>query len=69
VNERLESLLRRYDEISALIQDPDLAKDQKRYRDLMKEYSQLGALAAAQGEIETISAQLEDAKTLVMKDI
>jgi peptide chain release factor 1 len=65
VNERLESLLRRYDEISALIQDPDLAKDQKRYRDIMKEYSQLGALAAAQGEIETISAQLEDAKILV----
>jgi peptide chain release factor 1 len=64
VNERLESLLRRYDELSALIQDPNLVKDQNRYRDLMKEYSQLGAVAAAQGEIETIAAQLEDAKTL-----
>jgi peptide chain release factor 1 len=68
VNERLESLLRRYDELSALIQEPDLAKDQNRYRDLMKEYSQLGAVAAAQGEIETISAQLEDAKTLAQNE-
>jgi peptide chain release factor 1 len=64
MNERLESLLRRYGELSALIQDPNLAKDQNRYRDLMKEYSQLGAVAAAQGEIEAISAQLEDAKVM-----
>jgi peptide chain release factor 1 len=68
VNERLESLLRRYVELSALIQDPDLVKDQKRYRDLMKEYSQLGAVAAAQGEIEAISAQLEDAKALAQNE-
>jgi peptide chain release factor 1 len=68
VNERLESLLRRYDELSALIQDPELVKDQNRYRDLMKEYSQLGSVAAAKGEIETISAQLEDAKTLAQNE-
>ncbi|MDR1247848.1 MAG: peptide chain release factor 1 [Treponema sp.] len=64
MNERLESLLRRYDELSTLIQDPELVKNQNKYRDLMKEYSQLGAVAAAQGEIETLSAQLEDAKAL-----
>ncbi|MDR0598036.1 MAG: peptide chain release factor 1 [Treponema sp.] len=68
MNERLESLLRRYDELSALIQDPELVKDQNRYRDLMKEYSQLGSVAAAKGEIETISAQLEDAKTLAQNE-
>ena len=51
MNERLESLLRRYGELSALIQDPELVKDQRRYRDLMKEYSQLDdAKALAQNE-------------------
>jgi peptide chain release factor 1 len=64
VNERLESLLRRHGELSALVQDPELVKDQKRYRELMKEYARLGAVAAAWGEIEGISAQLEDAKAL-----
>jgi peptide chain release factor 1 len=68
MNERLESLLRRYDELSALIQDPALVKDQNRYRDLMKEYSQLAAIAAAWGEIKTISTQLEDAKTLAQSE-
>jgi peptide chain release factor 1 len=68
VNERLESLLRRYAELSTLIQDPELVKDQKKYRDLMKEYSQLGALATAQGEIEALSAQAEDAKALVQNE-
>jgi peptide chain release factor 1 len=64
MHERLESLLRRYAELSALIQDPNLVKDQNKYRDFMKEYSQLGAVAAAQGEIEGISAHLEDARAM-----
>jgi peptide chain release factor 1 len=68
VNERLESLLRRYDELSTLIQDPELVKDQKKYRELMKEYSQLGALAGAQGEITALSTQAEDAKILAQNE-
>jgi peptide chain release factor 1 len=68
VNERLQSLLRRYDEVSRLIQDPDLVKDQKAYRETMREYSQLGEIAAAQGEIGALAAQLEDAKALVQDE-
>ncbi|MDR2738544.1 MAG: peptide chain release factor 1 [Treponema sp.] len=68
MNERLESLLRRYDELSGLIQDPDLVKDQKKYRDTMKEYSQLETIAGTQTEIEAVAAQLEDAKALIQNE-
>ncbi|WP_010253797.1 peptide chain release factor 1 [Treponema primitia] len=68
MNERLESLLRRYDELSGLIQDPELVKDQKKYRDTMREYSQLDTIAGTQREIEEISAQLADTKTLIQDE-
>jgi peptide chain release factor 1 len=68
VNERLDSLLSRYRDLSRLIQDPDLVRDQKKYRDTMKEYSQLGEIAAANGDIETLGAQFEDAKTLMQDE-
>jgi peptide chain release factor 1 len=68
VNERLESLLHRYEELSQIIQDPSLVKDQKKYRDTMREYSQLGEIAAAHGEIEDLAAQLGDAKNLIQDE-
>jgi peptide chain release factor 1 len=55
-------LLRRYEEVALVIQDPDLVKDQHKYRNLMKEYAQLSDIAAAHKEIEGLSGQLADAK-------
>jgi peptide chain release factor 1 len=68
VNERLDSLLRRYAELSQLIEDPNLVKDQNRYRTIMKEYSQLSDISAAHQEIEGLSGQLEDTKTLIQDE-
>ncbi|MDR1596645.1 MAG: peptide chain release factor 1 [Treponema sp.] len=68
MNERLESLLRRHNELSGLIQDPELVRDQKKYRDTMREYSQLETIAGTQREIEVISAQLEDTKALFQNE-
>jgi peptide chain release factor 1 len=68
MNERLESLLRRYDELAQLIQDPELVRDQHKYRDTMKEYSQLSLISDIQHEIEGLSGQLEDAKTLIQEE-
>ncbi|MDR0998044.1 MAG: peptide chain release factor 1 [Treponema sp.] len=64
MNERLNSLLKRYKEIAILIQDPELVKNQNKYRDLMKEYSHLSEIAAAQGEIDGLTGQIEDTKSL-----
>jgi peptide chain release factor 1 len=64
MNERLNSLLHRYEELSQLAQDPDLAKDAKKYREVMKEYSHLGEIAAADSELKALSQQLEDTRAL-----
>jgi peptide chain release factor 1 len=68
VNERLDSLLRRYSELSHLIEDPELVKDQRKYRDTMREYSQLSEIAAAQGKVQDLSRQWEEAKTLIQTE-
>jgi peptide chain release factor 1 len=68
VNERLQSLLRRYDELTRLTQDPDLVRDQNKYRATMKEYAYLNEIAEAHREIEGLSVQLEDAKTLIQEE-
>ncbi|MDR1443891.1 MAG: peptide chain release factor 1, partial [Treponema sp.] len=68
MNERLHSLLERYKELGALIQDPELVKNQNKYRDMMREYSQLGVIAAAQEEIDGLSGQVRDARALMAEE-
>ncbi len=67
MNERLASFLHRYDELEIMLQDPNLARDQHRYRDLMREHSQLSELVATQRESEILTQQISDAQT-ILKD-
>jgi peptide chain release factor 1 len=67
-NERLCSLLRRYDDLVRLTQDPELVKDQRKYRETMKEYAFLSDIAAADREIETLSSQIADVKALFQEE-
>ncbi|MDR2953246.1 MAG: peptide chain release factor 1 [Treponema sp.] len=68
MNKRLSFLLKRYEELSLLIQDPELVKDQKRYRDAMKEYSQLGEIASVYRVIEELGKQTEQAQALIQEE-
>jgi peptide chain release factor 1 len=68
MNERLTSFLKRYDELAILIQDPQLVKDQNKYRDLMREYSHLDEIAALHGKITDLEKQIIDAKTLIQEE-
>jgi len=68
LNERLSSMLARYEEVSQLIQDPDLAKNQNRYRDTMKEYSYLSEIADIHHDVEGLSRQIEDTKTIIQDE-
>jgi len=68
MNERLQSLLRRYGEVQQLIEDPALVKDQNKYRETMKEYSYLNTVAEAASELETLTEQLEEAKAMVQDE-
>ena len=68
MNERLDSLLNRYEELQTIVQDPDLTNDTNRYRDVMKEYSHLGEIAAADEEVKRLAGQLEDSKILIQNE-
>jgi peptide chain release factor 1 len=68
MNERLKSLLDRHAELNALIQDPALAADQKKYRTIMKEYAYLSEVATLHGEIEQLYAEMADARELTQSE-
>ena len=65
MNERLESLLKRYGEVCALIEDPALVKNQNLYRETMKEYAFLHEVVTKQNEIDALQHSLEGAKELI----
>jgi peptide chain release factor 1 len=68
MNERLLSLLQRYKEVQKLIENPDLTRDQNKYRETMKEYSYLSSVAEASGEEESLKTQLEEAKVMIQNE-
>jgi len=68
MNERLNSLIKRYDELNVLIQDPELVKDQKRYRDIMKEHSHLDEIVTTFNAVEKLQKQIDEAKTLIQEE-
>lgn len=68
MNERLDSFLKRYDEVKLLIEDPALIKDQNRYRETMREFSRLSEIAESQTEIESLTAQAAEAKALIQEE-
>ena len=64
---KLEVLVERYEEVQALLGDPDTINDQKKYRELTKEYSQLEevvlcfkAFQSAQEDQAAAELMLED---------
>ncbi|MDR0586853.1 MAG: peptide chain release factor 1, partial [Treponema sp.] len=67
-NERLDSMLRRYDELTRLVEDPELVRDQRKYRSTMKEYAQVSAVAGVSKEIEILGEQLEGARLMVQNE-
>ena len=68
MNERLDSLLHRYEELCQMTQDPEITKDTKKYREVMKEYSHLGEIAALNGEVNELSEQLKDTKAMFQNE-
>jgi len=62
--DRLQALADRYEKLSELLCDPDVASDPKKLRDYSKEQSDLQGAYAAYTEYKEVSAQLEDAKAM-----
>jgi peptide chain release factor 1 len=65
VLDRLQSLADRYEKLSELLCDPDVANDPKRLREYSKEQSDLQEAYTAYTEYKEVLAQLDDAKAML----
>lgn len=62
--DRLQALADRYEKLSELLCDPDVASDPKRLREYSKEQSDLQEAYGAYTEYKQVVTQLEDAKAM-----
>ncbi len=62
---KLEGLKGRFNELSKMIADPDLVKDQKKYKSIMQEYTHLSEIMEAGKEYEQMLGDLADARELI----
>jgi len=63
--DKLDALVTRFEEISALIADPDVISDRQRFIKLNKEYRDLEKIVAARNEYQQVIAGIEEAKTIL----
>ncbi len=63
--ERLDGLVSRYEELTTLVTDPDVIRDQKRYVRLTKEYKDLGKIMTARKEYVGHLQNVKDARELL----
>jgi len=61
-------MAKRFAEVNEQIQDPDLVKDPKKYKDVMREHSHLSSVMEAYEEYKTILQGIEDAKLLITEE-
>ena len=65
IEKKLQTLVERHEEVSALLADPDVISEQNRFRDLSKEYSQLEPIVNTFKRYQTCVQQREEAKELL----
>jgi peptide chain release factor 1 len=66
---KLETLLDRHNELSALLSDPEVIQNQNKFRDLSKEYSEIMPLVDAFKAYRKAIASLESAKSMLAEEI
>lgn len=65
---KLEGLAERYEEIAALLSDPDIIGNQNKFRDLSKEYAELEDIAKAFEQYRGLLDDIEEAQLLAEDD-
>ena len=64
---RLDRLVERHEEISALLADPDTIGDQRRFRELSREYSEIESVVERYQQYRRVQQDLDEAR-LLMRD-
>lgn len=62
---RLDTLQERFEELSALLSEPEVISDQPRFRRYSKEYAELEATVQCYARWQAVRADLEEAKSLL----
>ena len=62
---KLEDCSKRYKEVQQMIMDPNLVKDQKKYKDTMRENNYLSELCALYDEYKKVLQGIQDAKEMI----
>ncbi len=65
IRNKLETTRERFEELEGLMSDPDVIKDQDRFRDLRKEYARLEPIIGLFQQYETLSNDLTAATEMV----
>ena len=65
---KLDSVESRYEEVNMSLQRPDIASDQKRYRALMKELSELEKIVVLYRDFKKKTASLKESKDLFISE-
>jgi peptide chain release factor 1 len=65
INKKLQALTERYEEVSALLSEQDVIADQNRFRELSKEYAQLGPVVDLFKRHEKRIQERDNAKELL----
>ncbi|MBP3460157.1 MAG: peptide chain release factor 1 [Lachnospiraceae bacterium] len=66
--DKLEDLIGRYEELMGLLNEPGVANDQKRFRELMKEQSDLTPIVEAYKEYRKRNQDVEDSLALLEEE-
>ena len=61
-------MAKRFAEVNEQIQDPELVKDPKKYKDIMREHSHLSSVMEAYEEYKSVLQGIEDAKVLITEE-
>lgn len=65
---KLEELSKRYAEVSEQVQDSELIKDQKKYKDVMREHQHLTELMALYDDYKKVLSGIEEATVMITEE-
>ncbi|CAM4101265.1 peptide chain release factor 1 [Treponema peruense] len=65
---KLEDLSKRYSEVTEMVADPDLIKDQTRYKDTMREHQHLSELMSLYDEYKKTLSGIEESTRLITEE-
>ena len=68
MTERLEGILRRYEEVTAMLSEPDVVSDRERFRELMKSHNELEPVAAEYLRYDKIKSLIEENRRMLEEE-